>query len=361
MSVISVSEVSLDELRSDVLRFGLVDPTPPRPIDEGPWIALLAWARDHNLVGHLWHAAPTIAVLTSGQQRALDEAYQEVTLTALAIEASAVHVHRLLAHAGIESRALKGFATARLLYADPAQRSSRDIDILVRPNDLAQALEVLAPITAAPAEVQAGPVRAAMLKERQITDTRGVAIDVHQAIEGCLVNSRLPVGPLFADPQTMVVRNVEVQACSAAAMFVHSVLHSTSRGAQLSTLPDLGRLARLVDPEHYVIAALLAGPGQRDLFVWSLARARRQIPIPDAWLSFVQSHALSCPRRLLLDSVHDSEARLGLMNVLIGERRIRRSAEVIWPVDEYLLFKNRTRLGNLGWLARRAGQILRGR
>jgi hypothetical protein len=129
----------------------------------------------------------------------------------------------------------------------------------------------------------------------------------------------------------------------------------------MSTLPDLGRLARLADPEDVLIKALLAGSNQRDLFVWSLERAARQIPIPDAWLGFVASNSPSRSRRLLLDSVHDREARLGLVNVLIGERRFRRSAEVIWPVDEYLQFNDLSRLGNLGWIIRRAGQIVRGR
>ena len=208
--------------------------------------------------------------------------------------------------------------------------------------------------------MQAGPVRSAMLKERQITDSRGVAIDVHQAIEGCLVTSRLPIGPLFAEPQTITVRDAQLQACSAAAMFVHSVLHSTSGGAQLSTLPDVGRLARLVDPDDAIVSALLAGRSQRDLFVWSLDVAARQVPIPEAWSRFTAGHQPSRQRRWLFDSIHDSEARLGLVNVLIGERRMRRAAEVVWPVDEYLRFKGRTRLGNLGWLVRRAGQIVRG-
>ena len=85
------------------------------------------------------------------------------------------------------------------------------------------------------------------------------------------------------------------------------------------------------------------------------------MPIPDAWRGYVLAHSPSRARRLLLNSVNGSEARLGLVNVMIGEHRIRRSAEVVWPVDDYLRFKNRTRLGNLGWLVRRAGQIVRGR
>ncbi len=357
----SLRSVPTDDLQSVVLRFGLHDSPRPVPIDEGSWTQLLAWAKAHNLVGQLWHAAPTVAQLSAAQQTALDDAYEHVALPALAIEASALELHRLLDDAGIEWRALKGFATSHLLYADPAQRSSRDIDILVRPDDLQRALDALAPVTAAPAEVQAGPVRSAMLKERQITDVRGVSIDVHQAIEGCLVSSRLPTEALFVEPQVIIVRGVQLHACSAAAMFVHSVLHSTSGAAQLSTLPDLGRLARLVDPDDAIVAALLVGRSQRDLFVWSLELATRRIPIPDAWQRFVSEHQPSRSRRWMLDSIHDREARLGLVNVLVGERRMRRAVEVIWPVDEYLRFKNRTRLGNLGWLARRGGQIVRGR
>ena len=357
----SLPGVSADELQSAVLRFGLENSPEPAAVDDAVWSDLLAWAADHNLVGQLWYAARSVVVLTPTQRTALHAAYEDAALPALAIEASALETSRLLANAGIEWRVLKGFATSRLLYTDAAQRTWRDIDILVRPEDLARTLDVLAPITAAPAEVQAGPVRSEMLKERQITDTRGVAIDVHQAIEGCLVTSRLPTAPLFADPQTISVRDVDMLACSPAAMFVHSVLHSTSGGAQLSTMPDLGRLARLVDPADPIVVALLAGRNQRDLFVWSLDRADALIPIPDVWRTFVAGHQPSKARRRLFEATHDSEARLGLVNVMIGERRLRRSAEVVWPVDEYLVFKNRTRLGNLWWLVRRAGQIVTGR
>ena len=45
---------------------------------------------------------------------------------------------------------------------------------------------------------------------------------------------------------------------------------------------------------------------------------------------------------------------------MIGERRLRRAAEALWPSDEYLRFMGRTRIGNIGWLARRAGQVVRG-
>jgi Uncharacterised nucleotidyltransferase len=349
-----------DVLKSVVLRFGLDEPASPTPVDAHDWRELLGWARAHNLIGQLSAAAPTSFELSTEQSDSLDSACEEAAMPALAIEASAVEVRQLLDVAGIEWRVLKGLATSRLLYTDPAQRSSRDIDILVRPPDLEPALDALASITGEQAEPQAGPVRAAMLKERQITDTRGVAIDVHQAIEGSLVTSRLPVAPLFAEPQSVIVGGVPLQGMNIPAMFVHSVLHSTSGGAQLSTLPDLGRLARMVDPDESIVGDLLAGRQQRDLFAWSLQLAATQIPIPLAWREYAERHQPHRARRRLFDSIHHSEARLGLVNVMIGEQRVRRAAEVVWPSEEYLQLKQRTRVGNLGWLVCRAGQIVRG-
>jgi hypothetical protein len=349
-----------DPLQRAVLRFGLEDPPDPTAIDPQSWADLLGWAKSHNLVGQLWNAAPHISALTAAQLAELEAAFEEGAIPALAIEASALEVHRLLGDAGVEWRVLKGLATARLLYADAAQRSSRDLDILVRPADLQRSLDALAPIIAEPAEPQAGPVRAAMLKERQVTDTRGVSIDIHQAIEGFLVNSRLPTEPLFAAPQTIRIRGVEMKVCSDAAMFVHSVLHSTSGGAQLSTLPDLGRLARRCHPDDAVAAALLAHRSERDLFVWSLECAADVIPIPADWLAFVAANQPSSVSRRLLDSIHGSRARLGLVNVMVGEHRTRRAAETVWPDDEYLQFMHLTRMGNFGWLLRRGGQFLRG-
>jgi hypothetical protein len=352
--------MTADDLQSAVLRFGLEESATPRAIDAAEWATALVWAEAHNLVGQLWAAAPVVAVLTEKQQHQLGQAYEEAAMPALAIEASTLEVHRLLDVAGIDWRMLKGVATARLLYANPLQRSSRDIDVLVRPSDLQKTLAALAPITAEPAEAQAGPVRAAMLKERQITDTRGVAVDVHQAIEGSLITSRLPIAPLFAEPQSITIGDVQIEACNTAAMFVHSVLHSTSGGAQLSTLPDLGRLARLVDPDDELFADLLPRRPQRDLFVWSLQIAATQIPIPAVWRRFVAEHQPHRLRHRLFDSIHGSEARLGLVNVMIGEQRVRRAAEVVWPSADYLRLKERTRLSNLGWLVRRGGEIVRG-
>jgi Uncharacterised nucleotidyltransferase len=349
-----------DELKSVVLRFGLDEPASPRHVDAHDWSELLDWARAHNLIGQLSAAAPTSLELSPQQRESLERACEDAAMPALAIEASAVEVHRLLDVAGIEWRVMKGLATARLLYDDPAQRSSRDIDILVRPPELERTLDALASITAEHAEAQAGPVRAAMLKERQITDTRWVAVDVHQAIEGSLITSRLPVESLFAEPQSIVVGGAQLQAMNTPAMFVHSVLHSTSGGAKLSTLPDLGRLARMVDPHDSIVGDLLAGRPQRDLFVWSLQLAARRVPIPAAWRDYAEQHQPHRVRQLLFDSIHPSEARLGLINVMIGERRVRRAAEVVWPSVEYLQLKQRTRVGNLGWLICRAGQIVRG-
>lgn len=59
---------------------------------------------------------------------------------ALAFEAAGEHVLDALAAAGLSALALKGAPLARTLYGDPALRSSTDIDVLVRPEELSAAI-----------------------------------------------------------------------------------------------------------------------------------------------------------------------------------------------------------------------------
>ncbi len=59
---------------------------------------------------------------------------------ALAFEAAGEHVLDALASAGLPALALKGAPLARTLYGDPALRSSADIDVLVRREELSAAI-----------------------------------------------------------------------------------------------------------------------------------------------------------------------------------------------------------------------------
>lgn len=356
----SVVTVSADPLRAAVLSFGVdeLGTTADTPIDVEAFERLLEWAVNENLVGLLWHAAPKLFVLSEGARSQLDAAYSDTALSVLSIEASARDVSTVFVDAGIDFRVLKGLATSHLLYPHPSWRAFRDVDVVVRPDDLDRAIHALAPITEEGSEVQAGPVRSALMKERQITDVRGVAIDVHRAVQGSLVTTSLPVDDVFAEPQSFCVGDTTFLAPPPAVMFVHAVLHSSSGGAQQSTLPDVARLARLVDPGSPRLHSLLSDPWTRDLFTWSLDRAREVMPLSAAWHDYCDTAGPSGRRQRMLDLAHRDDARLGLTNVLIGPRRIRRALEVVWPTNEYLAYHEITRTENMRRVLHRGWQVI---
>jgi len=66
-----------------------------------------------------------------------------VTASLLRIRSTAAEVLALLGAEGIESRVLKGLATAELDYPDPLRRHTGDVDLAVRPEQLDPAVRVL--------------------------------------------------------------------------------------------------------------------------------------------------------------------------------------------------------------------------
>lgn len=70
---------------------------------------------------------------------------QHITIAAahLRLRSAAITVLALLDEAGIETRVLKGLATAELDYPNRQLRHTGDVDLAVRPDDLARSLELL--------------------------------------------------------------------------------------------------------------------------------------------------------------------------------------------------------------------------
>ena len=275
--------MTADELQSAVLRFGLEEPPVPRPVDVDTWRQVLAWAQAHNLVGQFWHAAPTIALLSTAQQSMLTAAYEDAALActgdrglcarrppAVGWCADRVAGTQGLRHIATPVRRSGAAKFARHRHPRASRRPAghtRGTGV-----DHCRAGGGASRTGAGGGSEGAADHRHPQHLDRHSPGDRGVPGDQPTA-GGAIVRRRRRRSRLAT---------FRSQVCSNAAMFVHSVLHSTSGGAQLSTLPDLGRLARLVDPDDAIVRDLLAGRTQRDLFVWSLNAAAQQIPIPAA-------------------------------------------------------------------------------
>lgn len=327
------------------------------PLTDGEWQSLLAWAIDQRVVGLLRAASGQLLELTLPQDLQLRGASLAATTSSLHVEASICAVADALSAASVDWRLLKGAATSHLIYRDPGQRTIGDVDLLVRPTDLARTLSALGPMTTIPAPVLHGPSRATAQKEYPITDARGVEIDVHQAIEGSLVISRVPIDALFARPQQVQVAGRLVATMSMPALFVHAVLHLTSVGAQMSTAPDVARLARRCSPADPLFEELLAPRGADMLFAYGLKMASQIVQLPDEWQRFLTGHSLSRPAGRLLPWAHRRSARLAALNLLTGQHRLRRLGETVWPSPEFLARGEINRVENAVGLIKKAFRI----
>lgn len=349
------SDARMRSLQSAILSFGVSDAVPAKAdaLTDDRWQALLTWAVDQRVVGLLRAAAGQLVALSPRQDQQLRAANLAATTSSLHVESSIGAVADALSEASIDWRLLKGAATAHLLYSEAGQRTIGDVDLLVRPAELHRTLEALKPITSAPAIVPHGQVRAKAQKEYQITDGRGVEIDLHQAIEGSLLVSRLPIDALFAQPQQLNVAGRSVETMSMPALFVHAVLHLTSVGAQFSTAPDIARLAHRCGPLDPLFAELLVGRGARLLFGYGLTMASEITPLSDEWQEYLARHSLSRAERYWLDWTHHNRPRLAWVNLLTGKQRARRFAETLWPSTDFLAHEEQNRSGHLARLVKK--------
>lgn len=130
-----------------VAAFGLPDSSvdaPARPLSESAWEELLAHVRWQRLTNLLAHAVSTgVFPATEAQiAAAIDDDIPALT-GVLRLEAELLEVAGILDRAGVPFRVLKGPAVAHLDYPDPAWRCFGDLDLLIPPAALDDAIGLL--------------------------------------------------------------------------------------------------------------------------------------------------------------------------------------------------------------------------
>jgi hypothetical protein len=127
---------------------------PALPGGDGAWLPAglaetvlvpLAAALEADALAAVLGAPLAQAVLARAGRdpEALAEAALAAVVVTGAARGGAARILRSLADAGVRCAALKGLATGELLYPHPAYRALPDVDILVRPEDVARAAAVL--------------------------------------------------------------------------------------------------------------------------------------------------------------------------------------------------------------------------
>jgi hypothetical protein len=119
-------------------------PVATSPLEPDEWSRLLEGVNQHRLWGLLGAATAQGDLPVSGDQSLRAEGLHRAAMEAvLELEALAVTTSQALRDAGIETRLLKGLAVAHLDELIPSLRCFNDVDLLVPPTRLPDAVDVL--------------------------------------------------------------------------------------------------------------------------------------------------------------------------------------------------------------------------
>ncbi|MBB4911752.1 nucleotidyltransferase family protein [Actinophytocola algeriensis] len=225
---------------------GLPDVTrafPVAPLSDASWVALLAAAKAHRVLGQLRTAVDAgVLPVTDGQRQQARGAHRAVLLRVLSLEQHLVALHDLLGE--VECRVLKGSSYAHLDYPEPALRSFIDLDLLFRPTDVGRAVEVLsaAGFTRILAEPRPG------FDERFDKGTtlrgNGFEIDLHRTFVLGPWGVRVNIDELWDAGEEFTVGGRTLVALSATNRFLHACYHAALGDwpLRLGSLRDVAQL-----------------------------------------------------------------------------------------------------------------------
>ncbi len=268
-----------------VLAHGLAtDLTPPAvPLDDRAWSALRAESATHRLDGLLVDAVATEALATTPTQT--DEAAElEIDLTHVRLwqEQRLVEVVDLVESCGAPARVLKGLAVATLDYPDPQMRPTGDVDLLVRPGDLARIDRTITAAGGTRTDPDPRPGFAARVAKGATYATPAGEIDLHRLLVWGPLGVRLDPDLLWQTPRTFTVGDRQLTTLGLEDTLLHACSHLLVLGtrralqlrdvAQLCAHPDLDveRLlirARAWDAEAVLATAVVLTADELDLSV----------------------------------------------------------------------------------------------
>ena len=247
---------------------GRIEPSPALAVGAAVLDELVRWASDERLTGLLaltLAAGAIVADPTAGSD--LDDVVETAHLaalrTSLAAEATGVVAVAALRRAGIEPYLFKGMANAHLDYADPAERTFYDADIVVPSEQIAPAIDVL---TAAGFDREGTPLgpgwerRFARAVELRYRD--GVELDLH----GCLATGyfgwTLDHDRLRSERAVVDLGGDDVFAFGPTGrLLISCYAVELSRGPGLRLLRDVAQQLLVTDAD-WRTAARWAGDGQ---------------------------------------------------------------------------------------------------
>ena len=180
------------------------------------------------------------------------------TARALAIDAVTARVVSELRQNGVGPLLLKGAAVSRWLYGDDGSRWYADLDLLVGPQDLGRAEQVLGDLGFRRWLPVAG-VNREESSDMWFRERDGMNVDLHRSLVGVRAEPATLWEAFAADTRSITLEGTAVDTLGPAQSTLHVVLHAAQHGVEArKPLQDLERAIEKVDAETWRAAAELA-------------------------------------------------------------------------------------------------------
>jgi hypothetical protein len=178
----------------------------------------------------------------------------------LRVDATTAEVFGAFSAAGVTAMLLKGPSISRWLYTDGSPRRYVDSDVLVPPDDLARAGEVLERLGFQPQlDENAMPDWWREHAAEWSRESDGAQVDLHRTLPGAQAPAETVWGALTDAPDTLAVGGSEVRTLDLPGRALHVALHAAQHGLQSpAPLEDLRRAVATVDDALWRDAAALA-------------------------------------------------------------------------------------------------------
>ena len=344
-------------LTDRLVTFGLGEWTQSVTLDDDDAVSLCAAAPHHGLVALLGAAVEHGCVHVSDTARtAVRHEWAERMAWCVQLDSVLVAVHGRLAACGIPVRVLKGSAVATLDEPDPSWRSYGDVDVLVPPDRLLDAMDALAGIGWHPA---VAPTRrwwaARHAKGVTLVDGSGVQVDLHRLLATGPLGRRVSLSRLFDDGQHFHVGGVLVTALSLRDRFLHACYHAVLGGTfGPRQVRDVLLLATQLTPDS--LSAVERDGWSPTVVAVALDRAAASGAVPSAWLQWANTVQRDPTDQASIGAANASfgaAARADARALARWTSRLGYLAGLGWPSRAHLASRHLTRLGHLRSLLRR--------
>jgi len=256
-----------------------------------------------------------IVVVDEDQRRLIDDWHRPAMIHCLNVERAALRVCAALTEAGVRSLLLKGVALAHLIYADPMHRSFNDVDLLIHPDDVVEALEVVTRLGA----TRHLPERRPGFDLRFAKDITfvldGVGVDLHRTLIDPPYGDRLNLDELFGRSRAVRVGGHDLECPDANDLYIHAALTAGAgdRSPRAITLRDIRQLSSTAHVDPSVIIQRVQRCGLDAAVARGIIRSNPANAVDDlaAWATSVHprgwerivlasySAAGAAPRRLI--------------------------------------------------------------